>query len=566
MNSFIFTSNNCKTCDDKPFESHERRVLRTSTEDICCTCGSVLQTFPAMTGFSPDKNIISIPPAVSTVLARLLKLRLFILDRGHQPSRVTRHQVDLDRMAKTLAHRAGDQVYIELRGPGNCSGELRWSYSVKSLLPKFPWEESSYEGGRLRQRSELKPLLSELDGLRPARIVRACQVLDDFEFMGFYADGHAPSRKTVRFERRLNVDTQLLDTTEDLCLILKAEFNWLQIGSSLPDETGPRVYNLSTQYLGYPGTIEEAIDQAIDVAMTGRPIRAVDIYHQRDRIRRLVEVENPLTRASRTGHYTIAACTREDGVDHHSGLIVRGNDVGYRGAVRAADGRNLVPAGFDYDVEVQMPFTQSCQDVTMPHVSVIVMLVNDAIFAEHSFGPKGSYKQYTLYRGWIGYQMELHGDLPQVAGKTITTRITDSKGTEEKTYTIVSVRDYAAAWAALDNPVIDLYKREIAAQIYATDATGCYPTRSRPAVATGDFAAGQAVAALIDGRWLEAVYVAPTDGTTSGVHSVIVSARSGQEKWHVSALKPLSEALMEGLYVVGPYNTATPVGALSQIV
>jgi hypothetical protein len=128
-NSFIFSSNACKACDDKPFEPSERDVLRTTTEDICCTCGAVLQTFPAMTGFIPAQNAIPIPKAVSEVLEKLLKRRLFILGKGAQPRRTDHSFFDSERMAKTLAHRAGEQIYMTLRGPGNCSAELRWNAS-----------------------------------------------------------------------------------------------------------------------------------------------------------------------------------------------------------------------------------------------------------------------------------------------------------------------------------------------------------------------------------------------------------------------------------------------------
>ena len=100
------------------------------------------------------------PWPFSKTLALLLKRRLFIFDRGVQPRRPDRNIFDVERMAKTLAHRAGDQVYIELRGPGNCHAELRWNYSSKSLLPKFPWEECEYHwsnGGKSRQKLELLP-------------------------------------------------------------------------------------------------------------------------------------------------------------------------------------------------------------------------------------------------------------------------------------------------------------------------------------------------------------------------------------------------------------------------
>src|SRR5262245_13286289 len=116
MPSVIFNSTACRQCDGKPLTRQQRCVLRTLTEDICCNCGDVLQTFPEVTSFSPGKDVIIIPDAVTEPLAKLLKLRLFTIGSEKYPQIVQHNWAAIE---KPPAHRIGHQALIGLRGPGN---------------------------------------------------------------------------------------------------------------------------------------------------------------------------------------------------------------------------------------------------------------------------------------------------------------------------------------------------------------------------------------------------------------------------------------------------------------
>src|SRR3954470_18598542 len=97
MPSVIFQSSACRHCDGKPLERQERRVLRTPTEDICCNCGEVLQTYPVPMQIAPTDGIILIPDQVSQALEKLLKTRLFELDREGSPELMRHHWAAIEK-------------------------------------------------------------------------------------------------------------------------------------------------------------------------------------------------------------------------------------------------------------------------------------------------------------------------------------------------------------------------------------------------------------------------------------------------------------------------------------
>jgi len=536
-----------------------------------------------MTGFVPAENSIQIPASVSQVLEKLLRRRLFILDRGVQPRRIDHQHLNLERYAKTLKHRAGDQVYITLRGPGNCWAELRWNYSSKFLLPKFPWEEVDYtfrEGENWnsprRLRTDLKPLLDKLDFPRPARVVRSCDVLSDFQFTGAVIDKRNRPMKCLRFEKHVDLDQQVLETTEDLCLVIKAELSWLQIGTTFPYEGGARAFNVSDQYQGYPASVEEAVDYAIYTAMNSRRGENSVIHHKRDRMAPVASVGNPLSLHASANYYTIAASKPARTAQHQSWLTIHNSHEDYQNAFPLPSGIGyLLPEGLPYYLAIEVPENcgielvqpiscasivaqapQTRRETFLPSISVTV-LCDDKVIHEQSLGGPDHKGFYSMTRRQICYSCEIE-NLPKQAGHTVVTRITDARGTEEHTYRFVTLKAYEEAWDNWRNPIIEQYKRQILAAIAAEE--GVWVRNKRV-----DFVynSGDAVACLIDGRWLEATYVGTTKDKT---HKVIVSDRCGKGQWEVSYVRPLVYALEAGWDVVAPYNPAGPVGTQSTFV
>ena len=561
MKSIIFSSHVCSKCNEKPFESGERHVLRTPTRDICCTCGNVLQTFPAVTDVTVPKGTISIPAAVSTVLERLLTRRLYILDRGRQPFRADRSIFDVERMAKTLAHRAGDQVYIKLRGPGNCSAELRWNYSSKVLLPRHPWQELEYnpEGGRssFREMSHLKPHLANVEFPLPSRISRSCDALDGFDLLGSILDRNDRCRRSLRFEQRVDMESPILDTTEDLVLIIKVELSWLHIGSSFPNEDGPRVFNVSAFYQGYPQSLGEAVDLAIYKATYGRDQETIEIHHSGERLAVMGKVQNPLVLFREPRQYYMSAGPV---AKNESALQPGASAPEYQGPFDTKDGAWLIPEGLQYHLSVSMPSDKRFTDDRVPPEVHVLIKHGEETILEHLFGGpehKGGYSQYG-YR--IGYTVVSDKLKALAAGEIVRTIITDNGASVERVYKVVSLKEYEAAWDSWRNPIIERYKRQMIAEVTA-GVRSYFRTGAREAAAA-ELKGGQKVAAFIDGRWVEGVY---KQRDANGEQIVAVVTAAGSASYVVSLVLPLEEALTEGLHVAPPFSGQHSTGSEAQL-
>jgi hypothetical protein len=551
MNSLIFASRNCSKCNERPFEPSERMVLKTATRDICCTCGSVLQTFPELTGITTPKDLISIPPAVSAVLEKLLTRRLFILGRGQQPSRVMARNLDVERMAKTLVHRVGDQVLLDLRGPGNCVGEIRWNYSSGELLPRHPWEEPEYLGGHRNSRRELKPRLQDVEFPLPPRIVRACDAIDGFDLVSSLLNRDDRCQRSLRFEKRVPVTEKFLDTTESLVLVVKVEFGWLQVGSSFPSEEGPREFNTSCHYQGYPQSLEEAVDDAIHMMMTRRQEAGhAEIYHSSDRLAKLAEVKNPLDAEPRKQYYM--SCRP---VAKHSSHIETRQDARFRGAYDAGNGVFLVPEDLDYHLSVSMPQDRRYQEEhILPDVQVVVKH-GEEVIVERTFGGPSCDTGHGAFGYSVVYTVSSDKLKKLNAGDTLTTVITDNGAAVERVYKVVPLKQYDAAWDDLQNAIIEPYKRTVIAAV--TSMMRNYWRTRDDAQMPFELKSGQKAAAFIEGRWLEGVY----EGTVDGERVVNVVTVTGRTAYNVSQVLPLEVALTEGLHVVPPFNSRNGTGS-----
>lgn len=554
MNSLIFPSKSCSKCNERPFEEPERLVLKTATRDICCTCGSILQEYPAITGISVQSGQISLPKAVSAVLERLLTRRLFILDRGHQPRRVGRSDLNVERMAKTLVHRAGDQVYVTLRGPGNCHAEIRWNYSSAELLPPLPWDEMDYtDFRRPRKKTELKPNLQAVEFPLPPRIVRSCDAIEDFDLVSSHLDRRNRFSRSLRFERRVPVTETILDTTESLVLVVKVELSWLQVGSSFPSEEGPREFNISAFYQGYPQSLEEAVDLAIYQAMQGAGEQRggdIEIHHSSDRLAKLAKVVNPLTLHRAPQHYYMSCRP----VAQNKSEISCNNDDRWQGAFDTGSGVFLVPEELDCYFSVYMPQDRRYREEhILPDVQIVVKR-GDNIVVDKTFGGPARDMGHGSWGNSVGYTVSDDGLKKFVDGETVTTSVTDNGATVERVYKVVSLKAYEDAWDASRNPVIERYKRTLIAEV--SKLMREYWRTRREEQKPFELKGGQKAAAFIDGRWMEGVY----EGTEDGDHVVNVVTASGHISYYASQVLPLEVALTEGLYVVPPFNPLNSTG------
>lgn len=532
-------------------------MLKTATRDICCTCGTILQEYPEITGISVKPGEISLPPAVSAVLERLLTRRLFILGKGAQPRRVLHNDLNVERMAKTLVHRAGDQVYVTLRGPGNCEAEIRWNYSSGELLPPQVWDETDYtDFHHPRKKTELKPRLQAVEFPLPPRIVRACDAIEDFDLVSSHLDRRNRCARSLRFERRVPVTETILDTTESLVLVIKVELSWLQVGSSFPCEEGPREFNVSVFYQGYPQSLEEAVDLAIYQAMNGRRNEGnIEIHHSSDRLARLATVVNPLTRQCGGQNYYMYMSSSP--VVQHKSTLICNSDDRWQGAFVAGNGVFLVPEGLDFHFAVWMPQDRRFrEEQILPDVQVQVKREENVV-VEKTFGGSARDTGHGIWGGNVDYTIVDDGLKKPIAGETLTTTVTHNGATVDSVYKVVPLKEYEDAWDASRNPVIERYKRTLIAEV--TRMMREYFRTRKEEQKPFELKDGQKAAAFIEGRWMECIYAGAQDGELA----VDVVTASGHTSYYASQVLPLEVALTEGLYVVPPFNPLNSTGTQS---
>ena len=548
MDSYIFPSSACKNCDSTPFQQHERAVLRTPKADICGTCGEVLQIFPAVSSIAVDNKTIAIPPAVSETLATLLKRRLFTLGRGTQPRRVLVHKWNVEHTVAT-AHRIGDQFHIELRGPGSLRAALYWNYAPTNLLPPYAWEELEITATGARPRSELKPDLRFLHMCRPPRINYACDALSEFELTSYNEQHPRKSSRRLYFERRLAVSVPQLETTEEVCMVIRAELSWQQVGSSFPDHTGPREFYTGAFYQGHALTLEEAVDAAIDAAMhpasgPGRGDRSTSIYHLGNGSRELATAIDPLTRHEQAGLFGIARGATP---------VLRGSGSPHRFPLQFRDegGTFLVPAGSGYKLEVSLPYPDPDDKTAWPAAQI--RLLCDGRVADQ-FNVGGADNQHRFIETSWGVTFV---GLPFVSsqktlreGQDILVEIVNGEHVEEHFFHVVSLTRFEKAWSNWRNPLIDAYKRRLIRAIFERQSL------SSCGSSTASFSSGQRVVAFIDGAWRNTSYKGDEDGS----HVVLLCSRYGVEEWQVAQVKSLEQALREGLHVLPQFEASAQSG------
>ena len=305
-----------------------------------------------------------------------------------------------------------------------------------------------------------------------------------------------------------------------------------------------RAYNMSAQYQGYPLTLEEAIDQAVDAAIDNPHGHSVDIFHERHHCCKVATVSDPLWSPEVT---TITASRRRYmHIAPRSLAMARLPTTGRS----TTEGPRSVPAEFEYSLHFDLPESGDYfKEHKLPPATVTIMRQDGTVVHEQKFGGEDGDRNCSDRAYRISYYLGLKDKLPKEPGQSVVIRITDEKGTGEKTYCFVTLKEYQATWKPGGIPS-SIGQAELAARIEAGNAACNYEQPQ-----TG-FASDQTVAAFIDGRWREATYVALADG----VHVVSICDRHGSGRWVAVRVKSLEDALTEGLYVVAPYNAQAATG------
>lgn len=554
MTSQIFISNACAACRQANATTTSLRVLRTRTRDICTSCGAILQEFPPVT-VERQPGVIAIPSQVSQLLENLLTHRLFTVDSGIQPNRVNANEASRGRNSNTLAHRAGDQCFIELSGPANASIVLRWNYSSKSLLPKFPWLDLRFDivGGRPKwnEQPELKPKIEDAPSY-PAGVERALPFFSRFELT---EQGTVKGRRELsylRFEQRFEVGLQPLDTTDDLVLVVKAEIKWLKIGLSFPSGAGKRAYGVRAgNQVNWPLcnlTLEEAVDAAVfmvlhDFRSFGAEVQLEGGFGY------LVKAEDPIRLARRVNPYSKENDRHGEEKNQlvHTSLIApfgHLEDQDFYGALLDGDTR-ILPHGLEYKLAVVLPELKSGTDRELPRAGVVVKIDGMTVI-DKQFGGPGYRGGYATTMRQIEYSLAL--ELPDKP-LSLETVITDDVGTRTTQYKLIPKDEYLTAYLNWSAEVTEKYKRELAAKARAVEITRVYDS-------TFDFERDRKVAVLIDYAWHEGRYM-----DKQGVfHRAAVSPAGTPQVWQGIDIKPLETALKEGLYVRPPHKDGTSHG------
>jgi hypothetical protein len=564
MNSYMFRSNACRHCSEKRGLTAGLTVLRMPTEDICCSCGEVLQRFPAITSICADPDVIMIPAEVSETLSRLLKRRLFFVDYWSvQPFRV-REQNPIFNDSKQPRHRVGNQVYVNLHGAGNSWVEIRWSYSLKNLLPRYPWEELHRdEKGDYKPRPELKPDLSQMEFLVLPRVTRGIQALDGFHLTQGFRSKNDRTLRVLRYERRYDISERRLDTTDELVLVVKAEFSWLQVGSAFPDETGEARYALENRHEDRPGMpLEVAVDRIVSTAISsGETFPKSTIWDKRFSGRQVAKAENPL---SGCYHYQRGEGHRSHNynLSHRSYLEMRSDHgTAYRGAFRNESGEYLAPGGYEhYHIAITTrSISEHNKDTHTFKVNplTVEVLKNKTVVLTKTFDSTTS--------SWGNNQSTLIVTLKSDAqwmpecGQEMTLRITQDGATEEKRFVFVSMAEYVRAWDNFEAPIIDAYKRTLCAAILGANRAWDLGRRDE---APAELKSGDAVAAFIGTEWFEGTF----HGRSKDCRPIVqVATPGGTNLFEVVQAKPLVEALEEGLTVMPPFDPSVVVGIQAAI-
>jgi hypothetical protein len=476
-------------------------------------------------------------------------------------------------MLKTLAHRAGGQALISLRGLGNCSANLRWSYSTLSLLPRHPWVATAAN----RDRPEPKPRLSKLDLPLPPRIVRACDALRDFELVSATEERLNPAGKSLRLEQRISVEEHLVETMPDLVLVIKVELSWIQIGSSFASEEGPREYSLLTHSSarGYPLTLEEAVDKAIYDSMYGGANHRQDhekIFHSMVRTCELVRAKNPVIVPSQV-QYGRGGAIGTFWASLATPVVVDGV-VRFHFPLGMGDREYLIPAGYNLRLEVdQVKSTKSraveiqvagprmttvqendFRDQEPPKVNVKTMRGQEVVSENLLGGAEESSAVTADRRGRVSYDICGGKSEPSEEGQIISISIEDGAEFIDRIYKVVSLKDYEEALELWRNQIIDRYKRQLIADVARNLQKYFGPDDSAP---IAELTGKQKVAAYIGGCWFEGIY---QEKSKEGDHIVAISAPAGWAVYAVTQVQPLEEALTNGLSVQPPFNPKHGVG------
>lgn len=525
MTSYILHNRYCQHCDLSQVMDIWRRVLRTPTEEICTNCGAVLNTFPAMDVTFPGENPpISIPEEVSILLAELLKRRIFSVARGNNP-----RVADRSFSGNVPAHRAGDQALIELTGTGNCTATLRWNFS----------EEELYRQSRFEIERQPKPSLDSVDAVMPTRIRRALEVVfPALAFSGSMSNDRSLWYRALRFERTFPLKKQPLDLAR-LILVVKLELSWLHVGESFPGEIGPRRFYVGQSWDPPHLTADEALDVALASTIGSSRYMDAGIWdalhrgwkvggYDRDPLRNFDHRPNPYLHNPRTW------------------LKAPQWTAGYYGVVSSGE-RGLLPAGVATTLSYRLD----------KPAGITVSIDEEELLCQHFEAGEGSVEMKASFGHKTG-TVVIHVKFSDDDEKTIE-------------YHFVTQDEYITAMRR----IVEQFKRQELAQLLlhagvvesrmarpgdrVLISDGGRPVEGRhsagircvPDDGLSAFQAGEKVAVLIGAQWFEAVYRSGQHGT---IHSVDVTTLGGTSSWSVMVVKPLVQALREGLTVIAPFD------------
>jgi hypothetical protein len=522
MTSFVFDSsvNGCPACvNSRAGIAHfpAPRVLRTGTEDLCAECGKVLQQFPKVkkVEYELDAGVVQIPEPVSSMVATLLKRRLFHFEAGGYPGLT-------DTFGRLMApgwrQQPSGQALIAMTGAGNVWAKVTWSYVTAE----------EYRVSRLDKFSHPRkfPTLESVKVPMPAPIRRALDIVTESEFN--LTDRFVSNYIwTLRFDKAFPLEQQPFDLVKR-CLLVKLELSFLKIGESFPSGDGARDY-----YVGERSnnryerlTLEEAFERALVAASRGDWAYANEIHKHGANSYRCSQLQiDRLLLKEQCGPRPIVTNPASRAWLYFD---LNKHDCDPRNTWLPSGGRDVLPPGVEF------------LGVNLRESSLVSLELNGAIVWKQNIEVVASNSSFRS-----GQRFDITKVLNDKLGGVVI-RIKNDNEDLTFEYELVSTSEHQRVC----DRIVERYKLRTLYEVrekFAADSNKILSPQ-------------QKIAAYIGGRWLEGLYlgdIAITELDKPPVyymHRVEIVQENGIAEWKVFDVMPLEQALYEGLSVIPPFD------------
>jgi hypothetical protein len=529
-------------------------------------------------------SAVSFPGHVNQLLFDLIAVKkLMSLAVNDQKQPTCMHYDDLVGKVHIPSHRIGDVATVRLEGPGNCWLTVRWSYSRAAALAEVreqqglralaargtasadfsPTEFAQQQGVKVVQLPKDIPEGSNID--RVCKVLQGHLVLDDI-----HVSKSNQSRTTLRFQQAFTLPDEAI-AIAGLCLVVKADFEYLRVGKTFAREDGNARFGISIPSWGnlqpfLPMTFGEALDRSIEMSLAlgnrdhTAPRQIVDlvtnsvVLHIKPDVLwaqvSLPEVRRAAVAQSYKQPYQptmeLVDCVSVGEYSRTGSRIVPCFAPGPRGV-------RFLPYGRQY-------WFQIFRHAVARNLDVKATLGGVPVFPEC----KAQRHLDTVFiSDWAEAEPTVGGVKHPKSPTTLEIVITDSERGESKTvkYSFVSWRRYVKALSDWRDPLIERFKQQQLARLPAI-MDGCLDRqRAAEAARKGEVYSsvvergyhcrpGVAVAINVDGKWLEGSY----DYQVGDNHAVVVHTARGPERYQVSSVTWLPDALSVALDVQPPFD------------